>query len=184
MTPAVETRHLVKKAGFEVPLLSGGSTGTYNIDSALEGVTELQPGSYVFMDVDYRRIGGQSGEVYSDFAPSLTVVTTVISRPSPDVAIVDAGLKAFSTDRSFGPECVSLRGSNTPGEETSTGASTSARPSAKFAWATGWSFSSPTATPASISTTSSMRSARNGSRRFGQLPPRLPSVGVFLEPIP
>ena len=110
MTPAVETRHLLEKAGFEVPLLSGGSTGTYNIDSAMEGVTELQPGSYVFMDVDYRLIGGQSGEVYADFAPSLTVVATVISRPSPDVAILDAGLKAFSTDRSFGPECVSLQG--------------------------------------------------------------------------
>ena len=110
MAPAVETRHLLEKAGFEVPLLSGGSTGTYNIDSAMEGVTELQPGSYVFMDVDYRLIGGQSGEVYADFAPSLTVVATVISRPSPDVAILDAGLKAFSTDRSFGPECVSLQG--------------------------------------------------------------------------
>ncbi len=110
MAPAVETRHLLEKAGFEVPLLSGGSTGTYNIDSSMEGVTELQPGSYVFMDVDYRLIGGQSGEVYADFAPSLTVVATVISRPSPNVAILDAGLKAFSTDRSFGPECVSLQG--------------------------------------------------------------------------
>ena len=110
MTPAVETRHLLEKAGFEVPLLSGGSTGTYNIDSALEGVTELQVGSYVFMDVDYRRIGGQSSEVYTDFSPALTVVATVISRPWPDVAIVDAGLKAFSTDTSFGPECVSLQG--------------------------------------------------------------------------
>ena len=110
MTPAVETRYLLEKAGFEAPLLSGGSTGTYNIDSALEGVTELQSGSYVFMDVDYRRIGGQSSEVYTDFSPALTVVATVISRPSPEVAIVDAGLKAFSTDTSFGPECVSLQG--------------------------------------------------------------------------
>lgn len=110
MVPAVETRHLLEKAGFVVPLLTGGSTGTYNIDSTLEGVTELQPGSYVFMDVDYRRIGGKDGEVYTDFTPALTVVATVISRPSPDVAIVDAGLKAFSTDRTFGPECISLQG--------------------------------------------------------------------------
>lgn len=110
MTPAVETRYTLEKAGIEVPLLSAGSTGTYNIDTAMEGITELQPGSYVFMDVDYRRIGGQSGEVYTDFAPSLTVVATVISRPAPEIAIVDAGLKAFSTDRAFGPECSSLRG--------------------------------------------------------------------------
>ncbi len=110
MSRAVETRHLLGKAGFEVPLLSGGSTGTYNIDPALEGVTELQPGSYIFMDVDYRRIGGQSGDTYTDFAPSLTVVATVISRPQPGTATVDAGFKAFSTDRPFGPECVTVRG--------------------------------------------------------------------------
>lgn len=110
MGRAVETRRLLEKAGCEAPLLTGGSTGTYNIDSALDGVTEIQPGSYVFMDVDYRRIGGQDGEVYVDFAPALTVVTTVISRPYPELAIVDAGFKAFSTDRAFGPECISVRG--------------------------------------------------------------------------
>ncbi len=48
----------LNKAGFDAAILSGGSTGTYNIDSAIDGVTELQVGSYVFMDVDYRRIGG------------------------------------------------------------------------------------------------------------------------------
>ncbi len=110
MTPAVETRSTLEKAGVEIPLLSAGSTGTYNIDTAMEGITELQPGSYVFMDVDYRRIGGQSGDVYTDFASSLTVVATVISRPAPDIAIVDAGLKAFSTDKPFTPECVTVRG--------------------------------------------------------------------------
>ncbi len=110
MSQAVETRHMLEKAGIETPLLTGGSTGTYNIDSGIEGITELQPGSYIFMDVDYRRIGGQSGEVYTDFAPTLTVVATVISKSSPKTAIVDAGYKAFSTDRPFGPECSTMRG--------------------------------------------------------------------------
>ena len=52
---------LLRKPGFDAQILSGGSTGTYNIDSAIEGMTELQVGSYVFMDLDYRRIGGQGG---------------------------------------------------------------------------------------------------------------------------
>src|SRR5687768_9261168 len=73
---AVETKALLKKAGFDAQILSGGSTGTYNIDSAIDGMTELQVGSYVFMDVDYRRIGGAGGaSVYADFQPSLTILT-------------------------------------------------------------------------------------------------------------
>jgi len=62
MGKAVATRRLLEEDGIEVEILSGGSTGTYNIDSKIEGITELQTGSFVFMDLDYRRIGGQSGE--------------------------------------------------------------------------------------------------------------------------
>jgi len=103
MTPAVETRYAIAKMGIECNWLSGGSTGTYNIDSAMDGITELQPGSFVFMDVDYNRIGGASGEVYQDFGNSLTVLATVVSRPTDAHVIVDAGLKAFSTDKPFPP---------------------------------------------------------------------------------
>ena len=103
MGRAVETRRLLERSGIECPFVSGGSTGTYNIDSEIEGVTELQPGSFMFMDLDYNRIGGQDGEVYQDFRNALTVVTTVVSR-RPDVAIVDGGYKAFSTDRPFRPQ--------------------------------------------------------------------------------
>jgi len=110
MEKAFETRRMLEKAGFEVPLLSGGSTGTYNIDSEMEALTELQPGSYIFMDVDYNRIGGQSGPKYTDFANALTVLTSVVSRPAPKRAIVDAGFKAFSTDRPFPPECKDVAG--------------------------------------------------------------------------
>ncbi|MGH9628524.1 MAG: alanine racemase, partial [Bryobacteraceae bacterium] len=104
MRPAVETRRLLEKSGIECPLLTGASTGTYNIDSEMEGITELQPGSFVFMDLDYNRIGGQTGPVYQDFRNSLTVLTTVVSKPADDTAIVDGGFKAFSTDRPFMPE--------------------------------------------------------------------------------
>jgi len=103
MGRAVETRRMIESRGIECKWLSGGSTGTYNIDSSIDGITELQPGSFMFMDVDYNRIGGQDGEVYRDFKNSLTVATTVISKPADDAAIVDGGLKAFSTDKPFTP---------------------------------------------------------------------------------
>ncbi len=107
---AVETRRLLEKSGIACPLLTGGSTGTYNIDSEIEGVDELQPGSFLFMDLDYSRIGGPDGPVFRDFAQSLFVIATVISRPTAGSAIVDAGFKAFSTDRPFGPEPRNLEG--------------------------------------------------------------------------
>jgi len=110
MSRAVETRGLLESKGLPCPLLSGGSTGTYNIDVELEGLTELQPGSFIFMDIDYNRIGGAQGEFFGDFRNSLTVLATVISKPAADTAIVDAGLKAFSTDKPFTPECRAREG--------------------------------------------------------------------------
>ncbi len=109
MARAVQTRDLLAEDGHNMEVLSGASTGTYNIDANIGGLTELQAGSYVFMDVEYRRIGGQSGPVYEDFAPALTVLATVVHR-SGDKAIVDAGLKAFATDRGFGPEPIGVTG--------------------------------------------------------------------------
>jgi D-serine deaminase-like pyridoxal phosphate-dependent protein len=110
MAKAVETRELLAKAGLDARILSGGSTGTYNIDSAIQGVTELQVGSYVFMDVDYRRIGGKSGPVYTDFQPSLSVLTTVVSASHPERVTVDAGTKAFATDALSRPEAKGVKG--------------------------------------------------------------------------
>ncbi len=111
MGMAVDTRHMLEQKGIPCPWLSGGSTGTYNIDSEIEGVTELQPGSYLFMDQGYNSIGGADGnERYSDFSNSLTVVTSVYSRPSDDTAIVDGGLKTFSTDSGGVPQSISHPG--------------------------------------------------------------------------
>jgi len=104
MTPVLESFEGMRKAGLPAEIMSGASTGTYNIDSQFDTMTELQVGSYVFMDVDYRRIGGRSGSVYTDFAPALTVLATVMSKNYDDIATLDAGLKAFATDRKFGPE--------------------------------------------------------------------------------
>jgi D-serine deaminase-like pyridoxal phosphate-dependent protein len=110
MGKAVETRDMIHKAGFDAPIVSGGSTGTYNIDSEIRGVTELQVGSFIFMDLDYRRIGGKSGPVYTDFTPSLTVLTTVVSATHADRVSVDAGTKSFATDVSYKPEAKDFPG--------------------------------------------------------------------------
>lgn len=110
MEKALETRDLMVKEGMDLRIVSGGSTGTYNIDSEIRGITELQVGSYIFMDVDYRRIGSKSGAVYTDFQPSLTVLTTVVSVSHPGMVTVDAGTKAFSTDVADKPEAKGWEG--------------------------------------------------------------------------
>jgi D-serine deaminase-like pyridoxal phosphate-dependent protein len=111
MSQAAETKTLLSKAGFDAQILSGGSTGTYNIDSAVEGVTELQVGSYVFMDVDYRRIGGQNGNAtYSDFQPSLTILATVVSATHAGRVTIDAGTKAVDTTTANLPQAKNFPG--------------------------------------------------------------------------
>jgi D-serine deaminase-like pyridoxal phosphate-dependent protein len=109
MTPLMETRARFEAAGLPVEVVAGGSTGTYDIDSELAGLTELQSGSYCVMDLEYRRIGGREREALTDFEMALTVVATVVS-VAADRAMVDAGLKAFSTDKPFPPEAVERPG--------------------------------------------------------------------------
>ncbi|MGH7943947.1 MAG: DSD1 family PLP-dependent enzyme [Opitutaceae bacterium] len=111
MAKAADTRDLLGKAGFDMSLFSGGSTGTYNIDPGPGGVTELQAGSFIFMDVNYRVIGGRNGSsLYTDFQPSLTVLATVVNATHPDQVTVDAGIKAFSTDSTDKPEAKGWEG--------------------------------------------------------------------------
>ncbi|MDG0867976.1 DSD1 family PLP-dependent enzyme [Candidatus Lucifugimonas marina] len=82
----------IRAEGIEVKLVSAAGTGTYNITGQVDGVTELQCGSYIFMDGDYL-------EVFNDFEPALSVMATVISRQQEDVAVADFGLKSISVDR-------------------------------------------------------------------------------------
>ena len=109
MARAVETRATIERDGIPCRIVTGGSTGTYRFDSDNPGMTELQPGSFIFMDLDYEQIGGPDGDRYRDFRNALTVITTVVSTP-PGFAIVDGGYKAFSTDRPFTPRPLHLEG--------------------------------------------------------------------------
>jgi D-serine deaminase-like pyridoxal phosphate-dependent protein len=78
--------------GFAIEIVTTGGTGTAEICAGCDGVTEVQPGSFIFMDTDYRNA---LGPVYSN---ALTILSTVISRPAPNRAVVDAGLKSLSID--------------------------------------------------------------------------------------
>lgn len=90
-----ETVALARKAGLPVNIVSGGSTGTYNIDHE-HGLTELEAGSYVFMDTAYLGVGSKDDDkVYNDFKGALTVLTTVDSKRHPNIATTDYGNKAI-----------------------------------------------------------------------------------------
>ena len=95
---------IMLRRGLSTEIVSGGSTGTWEIDTAVPDLTELQAGSYVLMDLAYRREG-------LDFEHGLTVMATVVSANHSGFVTVDAGTKAFATDRGYGPEAVDLPGS-------------------------------------------------------------------------
>lgn len=88
--------------GLPPALITGSGTGTYNLDA--DGpYTELQVGSYVFMDSDYAQIKDDQGQGLS-FSPSLYVLATVVSANRPGQVTVDAGTKALATNGP--PPCV------------------------------------------------------------------------------
>jgi D-serine deaminase-like pyridoxal phosphate-dependent protein len=72
--------------------VSVGGTGTYALSGRYPGVTEIQAGSYLLMDTDYRKC-------CTDFDPALTLLTTVLSKTECERIVVDAGLKALSCER-------------------------------------------------------------------------------------
>ena len=57
---AVETKLLLEQNGIPTPDITGGSTGTYAVDSRLPYMTELQAGSYALMDGAYARSGSRN----------------------------------------------------------------------------------------------------------------------------
>jgi D-serine deaminase-like pyridoxal phosphate-dependent protein len=95
---ARETKALIEAAGIACPRITGAGTGSFGFEAASGLYTELQCGSYVFMDADYNRNLDRSGKAVPEFEQSLFIWATVMSRPSADRAIVDAGLKAYSVD--------------------------------------------------------------------------------------
>lgn len=98
--PSVETFEMMKRSGLNTEIFSGGGTGTYNIMTRVPGFTDLQVGSYIFMDCQYLEIGGEDNdEVFTDFVPSLTVMTTVLNTYFPGRLTTDAGAKALTLNK-------------------------------------------------------------------------------------
>jgi D-serine deaminase-like pyridoxal phosphate-dependent protein len=95
--PNVRVFEAMKRAGLNTEIFSGGGTGTYNIQHLVPGFTDIQVGSYVFMDMQYLAIGSATNEaVFDDFASSLTVVATVLNNRFPGRLTTDAGAKALT----------------------------------------------------------------------------------------
>ncbi|MBV9863411.1 MAG: DSD1 family PLP-dependent enzyme [Alphaproteobacteria bacterium] len=92
------TRDLLAAHGIACANVTGAGTGTFEFEAGSGVYTELQCGSYIFMDADYGRNFDRDGALTRAFEPSLFVWATVMSRPAEDRAIVDAGLKALAMD--------------------------------------------------------------------------------------
>ncbi len=95
---AARTRDLLAANGIVCDQITGAGTGTFEFEAASGVYTELQCGSYIFMDADYGRNLDRDGAPTRAFEPSLFVWATVMSRPAAERAIVDAGLKALAFD--------------------------------------------------------------------------------------
>ncbi len=93
MALALETRRLIERDGIAVAVLSGGSSSTYQIAGQIEGVDEIQAGTYATMDWRY-------AEMVHEFEIALSVLARVISK-RPGAAVLDVGLKGMGSD--FGP---------------------------------------------------------------------------------
>ena len=91
MRNLVETAALLRLEGINSEILSGGGTGTYSLSGRYPGVTEIQAGTYLLMDTDYRKC-------CTDFDLTLTVLASVVSKTAGERIVVDAGLKSLSCE--------------------------------------------------------------------------------------
>ncbi|CAH0014438.1 unnamed protein product [Clonostachys rhizophaga] len=96
------TADALQKAGFNIEVVTTGGTGTAEFCATVPGVTELQPGSFIFMDTDYRN---SIGTFYSN---SLTILATVLSSQGSRTVTIDSGLKSLTTDSGLA-ECKDSR---------------------------------------------------------------------------
>ncbi len=93
-----DTRRTVeqlRQRGLACAIVGGAGTGTFELEAASGVYTEIQAGSYCFMDADYAR---NQGGVSAGFRHALFVLATVMSQARPGVGVVDAGHKAVAID--------------------------------------------------------------------------------------
>ena len=88
----VNAADAIRKEGIKVEIVSGAGTGTFNIAGEFTGITEIQAGSYIFMDLTYEKVG-------LPFEQSLFVLASVVSCPDDETVILDSGMKSISVER-------------------------------------------------------------------------------------
>ena len=93
-----QSAEALKKGGIEVLVMTGGGSGSSQIDVDLGGLTELQAGSYIFMDTNYAAVQWNGKGDKIPFEPALHVLSSVVSKPTNDLAVIDAGWKSLSSD--------------------------------------------------------------------------------------
>ena len=92
LQPLVRVIERLHEAGLPPRIVSGGGTGSHDIDHELGVMTEVQAGTYVFMDMNYRNVIMRRDDPHP-FGPALTVRATVISAAQPGFVVTDAGIK-------------------------------------------------------------------------------------------
>ncbi|MDE2515103.1 MAG: DSD1 family PLP-dependent enzyme [Rhodospirillales bacterium] len=95
---ARRTVEQLRQQGLDCPIVGGGGTGTFEFESTSGVYTEIQAGSYAFMDADYARNLNAAGAPVDTFRHALFVLATVMSAAKPGVAVLDAGHKAYAVD--------------------------------------------------------------------------------------
>jgi 3-hydroxy-D-aspartate aldolase len=86
----------LRAEGLPPAIVTGGGTGTHLLDLEEGPFSEIQPGSYLFMDKQYGAVELVPGA--AAFRISLTIATRVISANQPALVLLDAGFKAMATD--------------------------------------------------------------------------------------
>lgn len=111
MQHASDIVRLLRQHGHPCSILTGTGTGTYDIDVAATEVTEIQPGSYTVMDVEYADIGSKNNaDSFTTFKHAMTLLTTVISSNRREHVTVDAGTKSIYVDAKHKPKIISHEG--------------------------------------------------------------------------
>jgi D-serine deaminase-like pyridoxal phosphate-dependent protein len=96
---AINAFHKIQTIAPSCTIFSATGTGTFDIDLAIEEISEMQVGSYVCMDTEYIEIGSAENKThFQSFPPALRLLTTVISTNQKDFVTVDAGLKSLYQD--------------------------------------------------------------------------------------
>ena len=88
----------LRQQGLDCPIVGGAGTGTFELEAASGVYTEIQAGSYCFMDADYARNLDEAGDRSPRFRHALFVLATVISAPRPGLAVLDVGHKGVAVD--------------------------------------------------------------------------------------